>query len=78
MMPLGPTLGADGKSGPRGERATVPVAVSGQAASGLQGAPEAVKVRQCYPRYPQDQCSWGPCKLRLHWVVPGQVLGIGE
>lgn len=33
----------------RGEGATVPVAVSGQAASGLQGAPEAAKVRQGYP-----------------------------
>lgn len=49
MMPLGPTLGADGKRGPRGEGETVPVVVSGQAASGLQGAPEAAKVRQGYP-----------------------------
>lgn len=51
---LQPVLGAEGKRGPSGssgpgeERATVPVVVSGEAASGLQGAPEVGKVRQGY------------------------------
>lgn len=51
---LGPTLGADGESGPvvlsrsRADGTTVPVSVSGESASGLQGAPEVAKVRRDY------------------------------
>lgn len=51
---MGPSLGAEGMGGPRvpgqpgGEGAAVPVPVSGEAASSLQGAPGVAKVKQGY------------------------------
>lgn len=56
MMPPGPPpRGADGNSGPRVDRATVPVAVSGQAASGLQGTPEGDRSETGLPVTPDTQ-----------------------
>ena len=55
MPPGPPPHGADGNSGPRVEGATVPVVVSGQAASGLQGTPEGDRSETGLPVTPDTQ-----------------------